>query len=51
MLQNEIDKYEKKLNNLTKTLSTKDKEIYRLSTDIENLKSVLEKEKISLNVS
>lgn len=51
MLQNEIDKYEKKLSNTTKTLSTKDKEIYRLSIEIENLKSIFEKEKASLDVS
>lgn len=51
MLQNEIDKYEKKLSNITKTLSTKDKEIYCLKTEIENIKFLLEKEKTSLNVS
>jgi hypothetical protein len=50
MLQKEIDKYEKKLSNLSKTISTKDKEIYRLSNDIVNIKSILEKEKTSLNV-
>ncbi|XP_060862086.1 GRIP and coiled-coil domain-containing protein 2-like isoform X2 [Metopolophium dirhodum] len=49
LLQNEIDKYEKKLSYLTKTVSTKDKEIYRLSNEIENIKSLLEKEKTSLN--
>jgi len=51
MLQKEIDKYEKKLSNLTKTVSTKDKEIYRLSNEIENIRFILEKEKTSLNVS
>lgn len=51
MLQNEIDKYEKKLNNITKTLLTKDKEIYCLNTEIENIKFILEKEKASFNVS
>ncbi|XP_022166739.1 GRIP and coiled-coil domain-containing protein 2-like [Myzus persicae] len=49
MLQKEIDKYEKKLSNLTKTVSTKDKEIYRLSNEIENIRSIFEKEKTSLN--
>lgn len=51
MLQNEIDKYEKKLSNVTKTSSTKDKEIYRLGVEIENLKSILEKDKASYDVS
>jgi len=51
LLQKEIDKYEKKLCYLTKTVSTKDKEIYCLSNEIENIKSLLEKEKTSLNVS
>lgn len=51
MLQNEVNKYEKKLNNSTKTLSLKDKEIYQLSVDIENMKSILEKERTSFNVS
>lgn len=51
MLQKEIDKYEKKLCNLTKTITMKDKEIYRLSNEIENIKSILDKEKTSLNVS
>lgn len=51
MLQNEIDKYEKKLSNITKILSIKDKEIYRLSNEIVIVKSILEKEKASLNVS
>lgn len=51
LLQKEIDKYEKKLSYLTKTISTKDKEIYRLSNEIENIKSLMEKEKTSLNVS
>jgi len=50
MLQNEVNKNEKKLSNLTKTLSTKDKEIYRLSIEIESIKSLLEKEKTSFNV-
>lgn len=51
MLQNEISKYEKKLSNSTKTVSIKDKEIYQLNVEIENIKSLLEKEAISLNVS
>jgi len=51
MLQNEIDKYEKKLSNLTKMLSTKDKEIYHLSVEIQNLKSTFETEKSYLNVN
>lgn len=51
LLQKEIDKYEKKLSYLTKTVSTKDKEIYRLSNEIENIKFLLEKEKTSLSVS
>lgn len=51
MLHNEIDKYEKKLSNVTKTLSTKDKAIYHLSIEIENLKSILDKEKTFLCVS
>lgn len=51
LLQKEIDKYEKKLSYLTKALSTKDKEIYRLSNEIENIKSIMENEKTSLNVS
>jgi len=50
MLQEEIDKYEKKLSNLSKTISTKDKEIYRLSNEIVNIKSMSENEKTSLNV-
>lgn len=51
MLHNEIDKYEKKLNIVVKTLSTKDKEIYHLTIEMENLKSILDKEKTSLCVS
>lgn len=51
MLKNEIDKYEKKISNITKSSSTKDKEIYSLSIEIDNLKSTLEKEKTSFNVS
>jgi len=51
MLKNELDKYEKKLSNVTKTLLIKDKEIYRLGIEIENHKSLLEKEMASLNVS
>lgn len=50
MLQEEVNKYEKKLNNVTKTLSIKDKEIYRLNTEIEHLKSILEVEQTSFNV-
>lgn len=51
MLQNEINKYEKKLSNSTKTITLKDKEIYQLNVEIESIKSLLEKEKTSLNVS
>jgi hypothetical protein len=51
MLQEEINKYEKKLSNVTKTLSIKDKEMYRLNIEIEHLKSILEVEKATLNVS
>lgn len=51
MLQNEIDKYEKKLSNVIKTSLKKDKEIYHLNIEIENFKSILEKEKASFNVS
>lgn len=51
MLQNEVNKYEKKLSNSTKSLSLKDKEIYQLGVEIENIKSMLEKERTSFNVS
>jgi len=50
MLKSELDKYEKKLSNVTKTLSIKDKEIYHLSIEIENHKALSEKEIASLNV-
>jgi len=39
----------KKLGNITKTLSLKDKEIYHLNIEIENHKSLSEKEIASLN--
>lgn len=51
VLKKEIDKYEKKLSNATKTKSTKDKEVYHLTVEIENLKSLMENEKKTLNVS
>lgn len=50
ILQKEINKYEKKLSNLFITISTKDKEIYHLTVEIENVKSILENEKKILNV-
>ncbi|VVC24338.1 Hypothetical protein CINCED_3A012898 [Cinara cedri] len=49
MLKNEMDKYEKKISNVTKISLSKDKEIYRLNIEIDNLKSILEKEKASFN--
>ncbi|XP_050431913.1 GRIP and coiled-coil domain-containing protein 2-like isoform X2 [Adelges cooleyi] len=49
LLQNEVEKYEKRLSNMTKTLSIKDKEIYQLNVEIEKIKSKLEDEIRVLN--
>lgn len=51
MLQNELNKYEKKLSNLTTILFTKEKENYWLCVEINNIKSTWVKEKITLNVN
>lgn len=51
MLQNELNKYEKKLSNLTTILLTKEKENYWLCIEIYNIQSTWIKEKINLNAN
>ncbi|XP_050539311.1 GRIP and coiled-coil domain-containing protein 2-like [Daktulosphaira vitifoliae] len=48
-MKNEVEKYEKRLNSVTKILGKKDKALYHLNIETENIKSKLENEIKILN--